>query len=311
MGICGSSVRHAGTAAAKAFGALLKHETPRDAAAISYFSLLALFPAALVLIAIVDAFLGWFELHNLMVQKITSMFPGSRAFLRTNLTEFTDPSPAFLLCCLGVVVWSSTWILDFVEDGLNRAWGVRKQRSFWESRVRSIGLMVLAGLLLLASTGVTGIVSAAQSRATALAGGKVQAHFISWMWSSILLGSGLVIAILVFSLIYKLMPDRRVPWHEAISGAVAAAVLWEIGSYIFARLVPFFDYQRVYGKMGAIIALLTWVYTSSLITLYGANFSAQLQRPHIQQPDLLERPARRARERKNRGAKIRAFPHQN
>ena len=290
---------------------MLKHETPRDAAAISYFSLLALFPAALVLIAIVDAFLGWFELHNLMVQKITSMFPGSRAFLRTNLTEFTDPSPALLLCCLGVVVWSSTWILDFVEDGLNRAWGVKKQRSFWESRARSITLMVLGGLLLLASTGVTGIVSAAQSRATAHSAGKPQAHLINWLWSSTLLGSGLVIAILVFFLIYKLMPDRRVPWHEALSGAAIAAVLWEVGSYIFARLVPFFDYQRVYGKMGAVIALLTWVYASSLITLYGANFSAQLHRPRARQPTLFERPAKRAKERNHRGAKIRAFPHKN
>jgi len=85
-----------------------------------------------------------------------------------------------------------------------------------------------------------------------------------------------LIAVLVFTLVFKWMPHRKVFWQEAFAGALVTTVMWEIGSYIFLRLVPFFDYQRIYGKMGAVIALLAWVYTSNLIMLFGANFSAQL-----------------------------------
>jgi membrane protein len=100
--------------------------------------------------------------------------------------------------------------------------------------------------------------------------------FIDRFWYLVLFGAGLLIAVLVFTLVFKWMPHRNVYWTEAFSGALVTTLMWEIGSYIFGRLVPFFDYQRIYGKMGAVIALLAWVYTSNLILLFGANFSAQL-----------------------------------
>ncbi|PYV11789.1 MAG: hypothetical protein DMG07_18410, partial [Acidobacteria bacterium] len=106
------------------------------------------------------------------------------------------------------------------------------------------------------------------------------------IWSLLLLALGFSFAVLVFFLIYKLMPDRRVRTVEALSGALLASVLWEAASYLFAMLVPLFNYQRIYGTMGALIGAMTWVYTSTLIMLMGAHFSAQLHRPDIDQPEL-------------------------
>jgi membrane protein len=74
------------------------------------------------------------------------------------------------------------------------------------------------------------------------------------------------------------MPDCRVLWGEAFSGGTVAAAVWEAGSYLFVALLPYFDYEGVYGRTGAIIALLVWVYTSTLIMLFGANFSTHLHR---------------------------------
>ena len=65
-------------------------------------------------------------------------------------------------------------------------------------------------------------------------------------------------------------------WREAFLGALVSTAMLEIGSYIFAGIVQYFDYQKIYGKMGAVIAILVWVYTSNLILLFGANFCAQL-----------------------------------
>lgn len=248
-------------------------DTARDAAAISYFFLFTLFPSVLVVVSVLDAFLGWVSLRKSVIRQIIALFPGLGNSLVATLSEIADPSPALLLSCLLLLGWTTTWVFSFIEHGLNRAWGASRQRSFWQSRVRSTSLMILAGLLLLASAGITAIVSSARLRST-----RPMGH---WAWSVALVGSGLVVAILVFWLIYKLLPDRKVRWTEAFSGAIAAAVLWELGSYIFGMLVPFFDYQRIYGRAGAIIALLTWIYTSNLILLFGANFSAQWHRPSV------------------------------
>lgn len=277
--VMGSGVfhpRNIGKALVNAVRAMMTQETPRDAGSISYFSLIALFPAMLIMIAIVDAFLGWLDLHDLVVRHIAALFPGSRAFLLSNLSQLTDPSPALLLSCVAVVLWLSTWIFSSIESALNRAWQVQKQRGFWESRARSIALMVLGGLLLLLSSGLAGVVSAFRSRATDRVPAFAQDQIINWLWSSVLLGSGFIIAIVVFFCVYKLIPDRPVRWQQAISGAVAAAVLWETASYVFVKLLPAFDSQKVYGRAGVFITLLVWVYTSSLIMLFGANFSAQL-----------------------------------
>ncbi len=263
--------------ALKAAGQLmLKHEIPRDAAGISYFSLIALVPTILVLIALADAFLGRMNLHGTVVQRVIALFPGSRQFLRSNLSEITTPSTTVVLSCVIVVLWSSSWIFTFLENSINRAWGVSSQKTFWESRLRSIGFMVLVGLSLLSSAATTTFLSAVRARAAAMTASARTNYFIGWFWYFVLLGAGLLIAILVFTLVFKWMPHRKVYWTEALAGGLVTTLIWEIGSYIFGKLVPFFNYQRIYGKMGAVIALLAWVYTSNTILLFGANFSAQL-----------------------------------
>jgi membrane protein len=258
-------------------GMMLKAEVPREAAGISYFSLMAMFPAMLVLIALADTFLGWMHLHDTVVQSIMSLFPGSRQFLQSNLNDITTPSTTVVVSCMIVVFWSYSWIFTFMERAINHAWGTLSKRTFWESRLLSVALMILGGFSLLISAAITGFVSAARARAAAFLTISAEAnYFMGWFWYLLLLGTGLLIAVLVFALVYKWTPHCRVYWREAFSGALVATVLWEIGSFIFVQLVPFFNDQRIHGKMGAVIALLTWVYTSNLIVIFGANFSAQL-----------------------------------
>ncbi len=254
------------------------HEVPRDAGAISYFSLFVMFPAILVLFYIVFVILEWWQLREPVIRKIVELFPGSKGFLEANLMDLVDPSPLLFLAAFIVVIWGSAWIFTFLENALNRAWEVPRRRTFWESRIRNIGLLVFGGTLLLASAAIALVVKAQKALAYKDMPAFAKDPLIDAMWGWILLGAGFLIAIAVFLFIYKLMPDCRVGWGEAFSGAIVATVLWEVDWKIFAQLVPVFDSQKVYGTTGFIIALLTWVYTSSLIALYGANFSARLYR---------------------------------
>jgi len=252
------------------------HEVPRDAGAISYFTLFVLFPAILVLFYVAFAVLNLWQLRKPVIQKIVELFPGSSRFLEKNLLELTDPSPLLFLFCFIVVIWGSMWIFTFLENALNRAWEVPRRRTFWESRIRNIALLVLGGIMLLVSAVITLVLDAQKAQADRRVPAFANDQLINAMWQWIMLAAGFSSAVAVFFFIYKLMPDRRVRWAEALSGALVATTLWEIDWKIFARLIYVFDSQGVYGTTGFIIALLTWVYTSSLITLYGANFSAKL-----------------------------------
>jgi membrane protein len=252
--------RRVGKAIVAAGRMMLKYEVPRDAAGISYFGLVALFPAIIVMIALVDAFLGWMNLHDTVLKRIADLFPGSRQFLTSNLNEIATPSTAIVISCILVVLWSSSWIYTFIESGINRAWSLSHQRTFWESRMRGIALMALGGFSLLFSAGITTFVRAVRLQAEIHISQTVQAHyFMDRFWHLILLGAGFLIAVLVFAFVFKWAPHRKVLWMEAFPGALVSTVMWEVGSFIFAAIVPFFDYQRIYGKMGAVISLLAWV----------------------------------------------------
>jgi membrane protein len=256
---------------------MLRHEVPRDAAGISYFALMALYPAVLIIITRTDSFLGWLDPQHTMMERIANLFPGSSQFILSSLIEITNPSATVMITCIVVVLWASSWIFTFIESSINRAWDIPNQRTFWESRLRTMALLALGSISLLTSAVITGFVSAAQQQAAAhIHSSQKATHFMEWFWYLILLGAGMIIAVLVFALIYKWTPHCKVFWSEAFAGAIVATILWEIAGYIFMRAVPYFDYQKVYSKMAAVIVLLVWVYISNIILLFGANFSAQL-----------------------------------
>jgi len=258
---------------------MLYNETPRDAAGISYFVIMALFPAILVIIAIADSFLGWMNLNTTVVDIIVGLFPGSEQFIRSNLDEITTPSTTGIVSCVVLVLWVSSWIFSFVESSINRAWDIPNQRTFWESRLRTIALLALASVSLFGLAAFTTFVRIVRARALVYAYPvdlPAITYFVGWFWYYVLLATSVLVAVFVFAMIYKWTPHCKVFWKEAFSGAVVAAAALEFAGYIFMRLVPLFDYQQVYGRMGAIVALLVWVYTSNMIVLFGANFCAQM-----------------------------------
>jgi len=84
----------------------------------------------------------------------------------------------------------------------------------------------------------------------------------------------------MFAFIYKFMPRAEVTWRDTLPGAFLAGLLWELAKYIFASSLQYFHYDQIYGSVGAVVAVLTWSYVSSLILLFGAQLTKVFHYEH-------------------------------
>jgi YihY family inner membrane protein len=252
------------------------------AAAVSYFSMLALFPTLLVVLALGNRLVGAEAVEKYVIGQVVAFLPGAQTFVRKNLESLSSISTGIIVSCLLVMLWAASWMFTVIEKALNRVWGTYP-RSFLRGRAVNIAVMsliwgVLAALALFTAF-VTGVRAAAERIPLRLAPWLAGLSGVAWQTIFVLASIG--VTIILFTVLYKILPNTHVPFTEALPGAVLAGVLWEGAKFGFSFLLPYFHYDLLYGSVGAAVALLTWVYLSSVIMLFGAQFTALLHRDHL------------------------------
>jgi YihY family inner membrane protein len=180
------------------------------------------------------------------------------------------------------MLWAASWMFTVIENALNRIYGTYP-RSFVHGRLVNFAVMTLVFVLLGTSALFTAVITAVRATAERipLNLGETFAALTGYAWQTVFVLASLVVSIVLFTLLYKMLPNTRVPLVEALPGAILAGVLWEGAKFGFAALLPFFHYDLLYGSIGAAVALLSWVYLSSVIMLFGAQFTALLHRDHL------------------------------
>jgi membrane protein len=261
------------------------------AAAMSYFGLLALFPALLVLLALSN----WMAAGNDMLSRIVEVYPGSVEFLRTTVRSLKDVGTSVIVGCFIVVLWAGSWVFAVVERALNRIWGT-KPRAFLHGRALTLGMIGIVGLLLIVSVFTTSILVGLQQLAEQLPIRVMRRYaFLSVVgnavWQFVFAATSGLITIALFTLVYRLVPSGRVTLRDTLPSAVVAGLLWETAKYIFAWSLQYFHYDQIYGSVGAVVAVLTWSYVSSLILMLGAQLSVVLHQEHNVAEGTVEPPA--------------------
>jgi len=256
-----------------------------SAAAMSYFGLMTLFPALLLMLALSNKITAANELINHAVD----VYPGSRVFLRETLRSFSSVSTGVLISCFTVVLWAGSWVFAVIERALNRIWGATS-RAFWHGRALTIGMIGIIGLLLALSVGITSVVVALRQMAGNLSPRQIVRYPIllsagSVFWQGIYATVSFLVTVLLFVVIYRFMPKAEVSLRDTLPGAVLGGLLWEIAKYVFAWSLNYFHYDQIYGSVGAVVAVLSWSYVSSLILLFGAQLTAVFHREHPHYPD--------------------------
>jgi membrane protein len=251
-----------------------------SAAAMSYFGLMALFPTLLLLLAISNKIAAGSQ----MLSHAVDVYPGSGKFLRETIGALSQLGYGAIATCVVLVCWAGSWVFAVIERALNRIWGA-VSRTFWHGRAMTLGMVGMVGLLLSLSVMVTSIVVGLRDVASRLSPRQIERYPLltsvgSAFWQVVFTALSYLITVALFVLVYRFMPRAQVTLRDTLPGAFLAGLLWEFAKYIFAWSLSYFHYDQIYGSVGAVVAVLTWSYVSSLILLFGAQLTAVFHREH-------------------------------
>ena len=256
---------------------------------MSYFGLMALFPALLLMFAISNQITAAAEL----LTRAVDVYPGSGKFLRETIRSLSSVGTSVIVTCVIVVLWAGSWVFAVIERALNRIWGTTS-RTFWHGRALTIGMIGIIGVLLASSVLITSVVVAFREMAGRLSPRQLARFPIllsvgSAFWQVVFAILSYLVTVVLFVVIYRFMPKAEVTLRDTLPGAILGGLLWEVAKYVFALSVNYFHYDQIYGSVGAVVAVLTWSYFSSLILLFGAQLTAVFHRehPHFPSPGLL------------------------
>lgn len=258
-------------------------ETGRDnisivAGGLTYYMLLALFPALAVLVSIYGLFSNPTEVHQQMGLISSAIPDGAQQVIGAELDQITKSSGGAL--SLGVVVgllfafYSASRGMSGLIMALNIAYEQQETRGFVRLYLLAAGLTLLVVVVgIMALVLVAGVPAVMQ----AIGLGAIMKWLVYiFEWPLLL-----VILMGLLAVFYRYAPNRKqAKWRWISPGAVVATVLWLIGSILFTIYVSNFgSYNKTYGSLGALIGMLTWMYLSAYVVMLGAevNFEAERQ----------------------------------
>jgi membrane protein len=251
-------------------------KVPRMGAAIAYYSVFSLAPLILTAIGIASIVFGREAAQGAVAQELEGMIGPTAAQAIEDLLKQTNQSGqghTAALLGIAVLLFGASGVFIELQDALNTIWKVDRQTRFpwWHIvtvRLLSLSVVLGTGFLLLISL----ILSAALKRLSdILAPSTLPAGYSFWQTLNQLV-SFLLITLLL-ALIYKLLPDAKIAWRDIWLGAFITAFLFTLGKYLIGLYLGQSTTDSGLKAGGSLVVLLVWVYYSSQIVLFGAEFT--------------------------------------
>jgi membrane protein len=255
--------------------AWLEDKAPRMGAALAYYSVFSIAPLLLIAVAIAGTVFGEQAAKRELSQQIAGTVGTSAATaVEELLLDVHQKGGGVLGSVIGVVLllFGASGVFIELQDDLNTIWkvkpkpgnglwGVVRDRLFSFMVVLATGFLLLASVL--ASTMLRGFENVLREQMT---GGD-------WIWTIVNQVSSFAIVAVLFAMIYKVLPDTNVSWRDVLLGAVIAALLFAVGKYLISLYLTRGAVASAFGAAASVIVVLTWVYYSSQILLFGAELT--------------------------------------
>jgi membrane protein len=250
------------------------------AAALTYYAVLSLFPALVVVVSLLGVFGQGQRTTDAVLQIVGDVGPASAVdTLRAPIQQLVESPSAGFALIVGMVgaLWSASGYIGAFGRAMNRIYEVEEGRPVWKLRPIQL-LLTLIGLALAAAVAfmlaVSGPIASAVGHAIGL--GSVA----ETIWSVARWPVMLVFVVLVVATLYYATPNVQQPKFRWISvGAGVAILIWILASVGFGFYVGNFgSYNKTYGALAGVIVFLLWLWITNLALLFGAELDAELER---------------------------------
>lgn len=251
---------------------------PRLGASLAYYTLFAIAPILLVATAVAGLAFGAEAVRGHVAAQIDGLVgvEGGRAVQALLQGAARRESGIFAAVVGGItLVLAATGAFLELQTALNTIWRVAPRpgmnvKSFLLDRVRSFGIVVAIGFLLLVSLAVSAALAAFSGWL------ERQAPSFPWFWSTMHVVLSLGVTTILFAMLYRFLPDLELRWRDVLPGAFVTAVLFAFGKHLIGLYLGHSATASTYGAAGSVIVLLLWVYYSSQILLFGAELTRLL-----------------------------------
>lgn len=243
------------------------------ASQLAYYLILAFFPFLVFLITLI----GFSNLNsNEVLSGLQRILPTAVYQLTSNtVAEAVDSQHTGLLgVSIVVTIWAASSAFRAVIKGVNKAYNIKENRSFIKRSI--IGIISVVALAL------TIICTLAMLVFGDLIGKFLNnvlpfEHLISFIWNILRYAIIIVMMIVVFAAIYKVAPAKKVTFRSTIPGAITTTIGWLIVSLIFSFYVNNFShYSRFYGSLWTVFVLMTWLFITSMVFIFGVEVNSVL-----------------------------------
>ncbi|MGO4807864.1 YihY/virulence factor BrkB family protein [Arthrobacter sp. 2MCAF15] len=257
-----------------------KDQSPDLAAALTYYSVLSIFPALLAIVSLLGIFGQAGKSTSALLEIVQGFAPGGTVdAIRQPVEQLSSSSAAGFTLVLGILtaLWSASGYVGAFGRAMNRIYEIDEGRAFIKLRGTMLLVTiatVLIVLVLSAMLVLSGPVADAVGNAIGL-GGAVLTAWNILKWPVILL-----LVILVIAILYYATPNVQQPRFRWMSlGSTIALVIFLLASLAFAFYVANFNsYEKTYGAIGGVIISLLWLWILNMSLLFGAEFDAEMER---------------------------------
>ena len=246
-------------------------------AALAYYTVFSVGPLLIVIVSLCSIFFGREAIEGNIYGQIESFVgPDAALQLQQIIKSAAIGGKGKVAAIIGIITLliGATSMFSEMQESINMIWGLKNKpkKSAWllliKTRLLSFGVIASLGFLLLVSLVITGIIEALSNR---LKNYFPDITVVLFYIINLIINFGVITAL--FMVIFRVLPDAKIKWKDVMAGAIATAVLFMIGKFAISFYISKSNVGSTYGTAGSLVVLLVWIYYTSIILYFGAEFT--------------------------------------
>jgi len=251
-------------------GYLMRTDVHTFAFSVAANAILSFFPFMVLLLTLIRRVFHSKAMYEVVIALLRDYLPTGQEFIVRNLNVLINARQRAAVASLVILLITSTGVFLPLEVALNKIWGFIHNRSYLGNLLVSLGLAFGCGCLALLSIGLS-----AGHRSLLLWLTHGQALLPVRISTFVIMKAcALVTTIVIFFLIYWVLPNGKTPARAVLPAAIVVGLVWEASKYLYILLLPWLNFAEVYGPFSISVTLMFWAFLSGLLLLGGAHLSA-------------------------------------